>query len=285
MSAPKRIGLPQDSFVWRHSVLAYFLLTFGISWLGALAVAAPGIIRGYGVSKTTGIVMFPAMLLGPSVSGIALTCATDGREGLRDLFAWVRRVRFGARWYTALIIPPVLVLAILLFLSRLASAVFAPNHFYLGILFGVPAGVLEEIGWMGYAFPKMRLYLSPLGSAIVLGLLWGLWHLPVINYLGAASPHGAYWLRFFLAFTFGMTAMRVLIAWLYVNTQSVLLAQLMHICSTAALVIFSPPVNAAQEVFWYALYGCALWIVVGLIVASYGRGLQGRIWTVSFTNN
>jgi uncharacterized protein len=60
-----------------------------------------------------------------------------------------------------------------------------------------------------------------------------------------------------------MTAMRVLIAWLYVNTKSVLLAQLMHVSSTGTLVIFSPAVSAAQEAIWYALYGCVLWGVVG----------------------
>src|SRR6266849_1858527 len=40
---------------------------------------------------------------------------------------------------------------------------------------------------------------------------WASWHLPVINYLGTATPHGAYWYAFFLAFTVAMTAMRVLI--------------------------------------------------------------------------
>jgi hypothetical protein len=60
-------------------------------------------------------------------------------------------------------------------------------------------------------------------------LMWGLWHAPVIDYLGTATPHGHSWFSFFLAFTAAMTAMRVLIAWLYSNTKSVLLAQLMHV--------------------------------------------------------
>jgi CAAX protease family protein len=111
----------------------------------------------------------------------------------------------------------------------------------MGLLFGVPAGYLEEIGWMGYAFPKMRSQNNALAPSILLGLLWSAWHLPVIDYLGTATPHGAYWLPFFLTFTAAMTAIRVLISWTYSNTNSVLLAQLLHMSSTGALVIFSAP--------------------------------------------
>jgi membrane protease YdiL (CAAX protease family) len=261
-------------FLRRHSVVGYFFLAFVISWSGALVLAAPYMQRGQTVPTMSGILMFPVMLLGPSIGGIAMTLIVDGRQGLRDLFARIRRARVAPRWYTVLLIPPVLVLAVLLFLKTFVSPSFSPNHFYAGILFGLPAGIFEEIGWMGYAFPKMQARHNPLTAAIVLGILWSVWHLPVIDYLGAAAPHGSYWLRFFLAFTLVLTAMRVLIAWLYVNTNSVLLAQLMHVSSTGALIIFSPPVTAGQEAMWYAAYGCVLWVTAGLIAASYGRPLR-----------
>jgi len=140
-----------------------------------------------------------------------------------------------------------------------------------------PAGFLEEIGWMGYAFPKMRPQTNGLAPSILLGLLWALWHLPVIDYLGTATPHGAYWLPFFLAFGLAMTAMRVLIAWIYTNTKSVLLPQLMHVSSTGSLVIFSAAhVTALQEAMWYALYGTVLWFAVGIVVKIFGRRLGGH---------
>jgi uncharacterized protein len=150
------------------------------------------------------------------------------------------------------------------------SPAFSPNRFYRGILFGIPAGLLEEIGWMGYVYPRMLSRWNPLWSAIFLGMLWSLWHLPAVNFLGASSPHGAYWLPFFLAFALAMNAMRVLICWQYSNTNSVLLAQLMHVSSTGTLVIFSPLVTPAQEAFWYAIYGCVLWVAVGVVVAING---------------
>ena len=264
----------REAITRRYPVFSYFALTFLISWTGALAVAAPHLIRHQPVPKMTGILMFPVMLLGPSLAGIVLTRIEDGKSGLRVLLSQMFRARVPPKWYMALFLPPALVLTVLLFLERYVSPAYAPNHFFMGILFGIPAGFLEEIGWIGYAFPKMRSENNGLAPSILLGLLWALWHLPVINYLGSATPHGAYWLPFFLAFSLAMTAMRVLIAWIYTNTKSVLLAQLMHVSSTGSLVVFGAAhVTAAQEAMWYALYGTVLWIAVGIVVKTFGRRL------------
>jgi hypothetical protein len=60
------------------------------------------------------------------------------------------------------------------------------------------------------------------------------------------------------------------------NTKSVFLAQLMHVSSTASLVIFSAPgVNGRQEAMWYALYGTVLWIAAAFVVKMFGRDLGG----------
>jgi membrane protease YdiL (CAAX protease family) len=264
-----------ENFLSRHPAIIYFALTFAVSWLGALAVAAPRLLRGEVIPKFAGLMMFPAMLLGPSVVGILLTRLADGPTGLRDLFSRMRRVSVPARWYAALLIPPVLVLIVLSGMKTFASPVFTPNRFFIGAGFGFVAGFFEEIGWMGFAFPKMRSPDNALAPAILLGLLWGTWHIPVIDYLGASTPHGSYWLPFFLAFTAAMTAMRVLIAWAYSHTNSVLLSQLLHAASTGSLVVFSPPrVSAAQESLWYAIYAAALWLLVAIITTTYGKRLS-----------
>ena len=271
------------SIVKRHPAATYFCLTFLVSWSAALAVALPHLMRHETLPTLTGVLMFPAMLLGPSVCGIVMTLWTDGRKGLGELFGRMRRWRIRARWYLLLLIPPTLVLGVLLCMSTLVSADYSPNFFLVGLLFGVPAGFFEEIGWMGFAFPKLWLRRSAVVSALMLGLTWSLWHLPVINFLGTASPHGKYWLPFFLAFAAAMTAMRVIISWAYTNTGSVLLAQALHVSSTGSLVIFSPPhATAAQEVRWYVVYALILWVVVAAVILKFKMSLLGdnQPWTV-----
>lgn len=273
MTDPRKI----EDFVNRHPVVAYFVLTFAISWLGALAVVAPRLLRGDAIPKFSGILMFPVMLLGPVVSGILLTRVVDGSSGLPDLFSRMRRIRVGAPWYAALLIPLVTIFLVLLFLKVFVSPAFAPSRFFVGVSFGTVAGFFEEIGWMGFAFPKMTRTVNMLGAGIGLGVLWGFWHVPVIDFLGTATPHGSYWLPYFLAFTAAMMAMRVLICWIYVNTKSVALAQLMHASSTGSLVVLSPSrVTAAQEAMWYAIYATALWLIVGIVAALFGKGLTRK---------
>ena len=258
----------------RNAVASYFVLTFATSWLGALAVVAPRLSRGEPVGKFSGILMFPVMLLGPAVSGILLSRLVDGSAGLRNLLSRMRRIQAGAPWYATLLIPPALILIVLLCLKTLVSRAYAPGRFFVGAWFGIVAGFFEEIGWMGYAFPKMTRTGNRLGAAIALGVLWATWHIPVIDYLGTATPHGVYWLPYFLAFTAVMTAMRVVIAWIYTNTKSVALAQFMHASSTGSLVVLSPgAVTARQETLWYAVYAAALWLTVAIVAVRYGSEL------------
>jgi len=261
-------ALPPRSLLQLHPIASYFLLTFAISWTAAFLVAAPKLLRGEPLPKLTSILMFPAMLLGPVISGILLTVRVDGKPGWRGFLSRAMRFRIPARWYASLLLPPIAVLLTLSLLKTFLSPIYAPNRFYLGVLFGITAGIFEEIGWMGYAYPKMTQRFSPFRAAVLLGVLWGIWHWPVVDFLGAATPHRAAWLPFFLAFTAAMTAMRVLIAWVYTSTQSLPLAQLLHISSAGALVAFSPPgVSAMQEAFWYAAYAALLGVVMLCLVS------------------
>ena len=263
------------AFIQHRPVATYFGLVLLISYGSFLLVVGPKLLRG-GTEQASDAeyILFPIIVFGVCLVGLALTGLLDGKTGLRTLFSRLGRFRVDVRWYAvALLTPPVLILVVLLILRTVVSPVFTPKFFALGILFGLPA-LLEEIGWMGYVFPKMQVKQSPLAAALLLGVLWGLWHAPVVDYLGAAAPHSTYWLPFFLSFVAIVAAMRVLIVWVYSNTASLLLAWLMHFSMTASLVVLDPvQVSPAQETLWYWVYAAVLWIVVAVVAIQYGKRL------------
>src|SRR5215831_14409224 len=125
----------QEALISRYPIVTYVALTFLISWSGALAVAAPYLIRRQPLPKVTGVLMFPVMLLGPSLAGVLLTRIVDVKRGLGDLFSAMFRAWVPPGWYAVLLIPPVLILSVLIFLQRLVSPVYAPNLFWVGVLF------------------------------------------------------------------------------------------------------------------------------------------------------
>ncbi|MFI5276386.1 MAG: CPBP family intramembrane glutamic endopeptidase [Ktedonobacterales bacterium] len=260
----------------RHAVLAYFGLVLLISYGSFALLEGPTLLRGGSTQQaTTEYALFPILVLSVAIVGLALAGVVAGRCGVRDVFARVGKWRVGVRWYAiALLLPPAGILVTLLVMRTFVSPTFTPNVFALGFLFGLP-GFLEEIGWMGFAFPQMRKRQSALAAAVTLGVLWGLWHAPVVDYLGAAAPHKAYWPLFFLSFIAIVAAMRVLIVWVYSNTGgSLLLAQLMHISMTGSLVMFDPlGLTPAQETLWYALYAALLWVIVGVVALRSGKRL------------
>src|ERR1700688_4566774 len=141
------------SFLLSHSVTAYFLLTFTISWLGALAVAAPHLLRREPLPIITGILMFPVMLLGPSLSAIFLTWVAAGKPGLRDLFSRLLRARIPPRWYAPLLIPPVLVLTLLLTLKKISFPGLHSQSFSDGSLVRRPRRTLgrNRLDWIRFS--------------------------------------------------------------------------------------------------------------------------------------
>jgi uncharacterized protein len=155
------------TFARRHPVLSYYALVFTISWGGILILVAPSGIPGEPEHVAR---LFPftlaALFAGPSVAGVAMTLLVSGKAGLREMRARLLRWRVGARWWAAaLLTGPVLVAAVLFGLF-LYSAEFVPGLLTtedkLGlVIFGlgwgvVGGGLLEELGWTGFAVPVLR---------------------------------------------------------------------------------------------------------------------------------
>ena len=253
--------------VRRYPLLSYFILAYGIAWGGCLVTAGPKFLRGEPLAFADGAVMFLAMLAGPSLAGVGMTWITDGGKGLRQLLLKMSRWRVNLHWFSmAALLPPSLFITVLLVMSALVSPVFAPRFIPQGIAIGLLAGFFEEIGWTGFAFPRLRERFGLLAGAVLLGLLHSFWHIAA-DYLFSSAEYGAYWLPHFLIWMVAsMTAMRVLIVWVYSNTRSVFLAQLMHASSTAVLAVIGPALSPVNDTLLYAVYAGVLWLVVGVVV-------------------
>ena len=258
------------SLIQRYPLVFYFTCTFLLSWLGAYAVAGPWWSKGNVIPRMAGLRMFPVMILGPAITGILCNAVTRKHGSPGRLRSKWPRWRVPIRWYLVTLgTAPCLILLVLTILQWSVSRAFSPHYFWWGLLFGIPAGLLEEIGWTGWATPVMLTRFGLTRTGILLGFVWGIWHLPVIDFLGAAAPHGMMLPWFALAFIAAMAAMRVVLSWLYQNTRSLFLNQLAHIISTGSLVVLGPAsVSPFQETLWYGAYAAALWIFALLILLS-----------------
>ncbi len=257
----------------RHPVRSYFALAFTISWIGSLIVGGAKLLRGESLNPNDLWLMGLFMVAGPSVAGILMTYLTEGKKGLQDLLSRMTKWQVGVRWYSALLIFPFFVLLVLLTFAKLVSPEFTPTFFAIGILMGLFAGFIEEIGWMGFAFPKMQVKYSILSATLYLGFLHALWHI-MASFLGSFAIFGEYWLPYFLGFSLFVIALRVLIVWVYINTRSLLLAQLMHASSTGFLSILVPMTMA--PVYWtifYSVYALVLCAIAALVISRYGKTL------------
>jgi membrane protease YdiL (CAAX protease family) len=283
------------AFIKRHPVLTYYVLTFAISWGGfLLVIGGPGAIPGTS-EQVERLVPF-AMLTwfaGPSVASILLTCLVDGRAGLRELLSRLLRWQVGARWYAvALLTAPLYYAAVLLALS-LTSPEFLPGILTTSdkaglLLFGIASGLLgggflEELGWTGFAVPRLRLHNGALTTGLIVGVLWGALHFSVIFWLSGRTL-GALPLALFLTvrgfdlLVGGLVAFRVLMVWVYDRTGSLLVAMLMHASLSASMLILGPPAIAGVPFLTYLLVSsAAMWVVVGAVaVVNSGKLSRGE---------
>jgi len=171
------------SQIQKRPLLTFFLLTFLISWIGwgfQLAFALRWIsFHSVGFSILAG--------LGPAIAAIILTVILSGLKSLgRLLGAFFRK---GAKWIwflLALVLQPLITL-ITLGLERLFSLGTFDFAAFPGVLTFLSffaamlvANIWEEIGWRGFALPRLQNRFSPLEASLILGFFVSLWHLPLL---------------------------------------------------------------------------------------------------------
>ena len=276
-----------------HPVVAYFTLTFIISWGGVLALGSP-----YGMPATSEQfgkawpVVFLPYFFGPVTASLVLTALVDGRAGSRRLLSRFGKWRVDIRWYAvAILTAPLLTVPILLLLSLVSRdylpAIFVsdnrPGLIVMGLVVGlVFGGLFEEPGWTGFAVPKLREHYSILGTGLIVGTLHGVWHfLP--TFWGSGDASGALSLTLFLPpclFYAGvLPAYRVLMVDVYDHTESLPVSMLMHASLTAStLFILAPSASGTALAMYYGILTVVVWGIVALVRLTK-HGLRGALRT------
>lgn len=274
---PGAAGKGFTSLVRRHPVSTYYALTFVLSWGGMAAVigVAP-------VPMAVGLTLAP---LGPAAASVILTSLLDGKAGLQDMGTRLRRWRVGARWYALALLTAPLVMAA----TAVAVAVVFPGYYggvatsgelvtiiLAGIAVGLIVGMLEEVGWTGFALPRLRRRHGVVSTALIMAAFWGAWHYPM--FANSTDPSGAIPAALIVAvFLFAwLPGYRMLMVWLYDRTGSLLLAVLMH-APLAAGAFINSFMAASGNASGIAIlapalsWGAAFWVIAAVVLLTERR--------------
>lgn len=274
------------SSIKSHPVLTYFILTFLFTW-GCMALAVyPG---GFPITEEqlerSGALVYVAMLVGPSGAGLLLTGLLDGRSGFRALLSRLGKGRVGVRWYAvALLTAPLLITMLLLGLS-LFSPAFQPALFTTGdkpalllsaLIAGLAVGLFEELGWTGFAVPRLKRRYSVLTTGLLVGFVWGAWHF--LPFWKSDTFSSAFPLALLLGQLFSwLPPYRVLMVWVYDRTESLLVCVLMHASLVAGLNALVPAdLSGTNLLTWILTWAAALWAIVAAFATINARQAARR---------
>ena len=257
------------------SLVTFLLLTFSVTWVSWIAAwAIPGGGASAGHLRTgPGMLFFYVGTFAPAFVAIWLTARHDGRAGVQQLFRRLVQWRAALRWYVfALTYFAAIKLATAL-IYRIAAGEwprFGDEPWYLMIAATIGSTIVfgqagEEMGWRGYALPRLAARFGLAGASVVLGVIWAAWHLPLFFLPGIETTGQS-----FPGYLLSVTALSVAIAWLYVNTNgSLFLTMLMHAAINNTKDIVPSTGQAPGNPF--ALHASTVgWITAGLLWACAG---------------
>jgi len=246
----------------------FFAWAFVITW----ALQMPALLASRGLVAGPPDRYMALVGLGAFGPMLAAMLAARGDGGVRALFRPLGAWRVGARWYVAALVLPggtfVVAAALYNVLGHHEPLLYAPSNaaFVLAAIV-FPFG--EEVGWRGYALPRLRERIGPLGASLVIGVLWTLWHVPMLTLQGITEP------KLYPVFLALMTGGSVLFTWIYQHTRgSLLLAVLAHVGTHLDNPGHALPARATP----IALHALAL-VALAVALVAFDRGAFRRLAT------
>jgi membrane protease YdiL (CAAX protease family) len=254
-----------------HPLGVFLGVTFAVTWAYELVV--------FGVFELEFIPWAIPATFVPALAAVVVTRSLEGKAAVRALLRRIVQWRgIGARWWLfGLVVLPAIVLAGYAFHPDPKqnvddpAAVVALAYVSSLVILTLMGGGQEEPGWRGFALPRMQERFGALKASVLLGLIWGVWHLPLYAFVVDYNNADAGFVNvagMFLAFTCLYTVgLSVMLAWLYNNAGgSLLLAMLAHGSANAAT-------NFAPETAWpmVFIFGTVWVAAMVVVVATHGR--------------
>lgn len=210
--------------------LALFIfLAFLISWgIIGLYLFLPDFMNSVFGPLTGEHPLFYLATYAPALAAIILVVARAGFDGVRRLLSRLLLWRCSVGWLALLVVglPAVFIVGAWISSGSLVLALPFPSlsaYLLALVLMGIK-GPVEEIGWRGLALPLLQRVMTPLNAALVLGLIWGVWHFPA--FLLSGTPQSAW---SFTPFLVGAVAISVIVGALFnASRGSILLPALFH---------------------------------------------------------
>lgn len=242
-------------------LIIFFIAAFLFPWIvwGTTIAQGAGII-GWHIPESL------AFWIGLPLATYGTAALTGGWPAVKDLLLRLIRVKVNVIWYVVAIGVPIAIVAAA---AGIGALIGAPAG--IGVL--VPAGALivtllincwewlltEETAWRGFALPRLQRRFNPLVASLVLGALWGLWHLPLF------FIHGSFQSRIpFIGFLLSTIATAVLIGWLFNRARgSVLIVALFHGFADVSIA-FSGVMTSGTVLFWITV---AVQVIAAIVVA------------------
>jgi membrane protease YdiL (CAAX protease family) len=261
----------------------FYLLAFAVSWSIVIPQAAAG--RGLINVQLPGAVGFISPLA-PMLAAALMSWREGGTAELKRLLRSLLVWRVAPRWYAAVLLGFPLLALVAVVLSFVASghrpdlsASYINNVFpqfprslspwllFLPFLvFSIVTTIPEETGWRGFALPRLQRSWGPLLASLVVGSLWGLWHLPDFFYLQAVQSGIS-----FPLFFAGTVSTSILFTWVFNGTGgSLLMVSILHSSFNSADVFLPLLPQVTGTTLQLALY-LALITAVAVILIGFGR--------------
>ena len=240
------------------------MLTFAVTWTAWAVSATLSAPSGDGVFVVRGP-LFLAGVFAPGLVALTLTAQAEGGSAASRLLARIGKWQVGARWYVFAVSYMAAVKLTAAAIQRVITGAWPPfsDTPWVLMLAAIPLSMWvqagEEIGWRGYALPRLATRFGLGAGSILLGAIWALWHLPLFFMAGTDTVGQSFPIYLLL-----VVPVSVAISWLYWKTNgSLLLVMLMHasVNNTSGIVSAAVP-NAAAPL---SVEGSLLaWLTVGL---------------------